>query len=136
MRHLRHRPLVAGLILTLGAGLASAQTWEYRSFKKGGMGGQYDKDRYVEGSLTLKEAGGRAAIQLVAGVMDACRRGELHAQVSRTDTEITIEPEITLAGCEKWRVVIRADGSGGRREVWRENRWVDTRWDHGLTLKQ
>ena len=46
------------------------------------------------------------------------------------------EPDVPMAGCERWRVVIRNDGSGGRREVWRGERWVDTKWDHGLTPKK
>jgi len=74
-----------------------------------------------------------ATLKTIAGAMDACRRAELPAQVTRTDAEITIEPEVPMAGCERWRVVIRTDGSGGRRELWRGERWVDTKWDHGLT---
>lgn len=124
--------LAAGMCLAGGAG---AQTWEYKSYKKNGLGGQYDKTRFVPGSVTLQEKDGHASLQLNAGAMDACRRGEMPASVTRTDTEITIEPEITMAGCEKWRLVIRTDGSGGRREVRNGDQWVDTRWDHGLTPK-
>lgn len=127
--------LLAGAAL-LAAGSAAAQTWEYKSYKKGGQGGQYNKDNYVMGSVTLAEKDGKASVQLNAGAMDACRRVELAAQVVRSDSEITIEPEVPMAGCERWRLVIRSDGSGGRREVWRGDQWVDTRWDHGLTPKK
>ena len=51
----------------------------------------------------------------------------------RVATKRPIEPEITMAGCEKFRVVIRNDGSGGHREVWHNDKWVKTKWDHGLT---
>lgn len=130
------RPARLALALALCSAAAGAQTWEYKSYKKGGQGGQYNKDHYVVGSVSLEEKDGKASVQLNAGVMDACRRAEMPAQVTRSDSEITIEPEITMAGCEKWRLVIRSDGSGGRREVWRGDKWVDTRWDHGLTPKK
>jgi predicted secreted protein len=112
-----------------------AQTWEYKSYKKS-LGGQYTKENFVVGSISLQEKDGKATFYTNAGVMDACRRAEVPAQVTRTDAEITIEPEISLAGCEKFRLVIRNDGSGGRREVWRNEKWVDTKWDHGLTPKK
>jgi hypothetical protein len=127
--------LLTGLSL-LAAGGAAAQTWEYKSYKKSGQGGQYNKDNYVMGSVTLAEKDGKATLTTIAGAMDACRRAELAAQVVRSDSEITIEPEVPMAGCERWRLVIRSDGSGGRREVWRVEQWVDTRWDHGLTPKK
>jgi hypothetical protein len=122
---------LAGLLL-LGAGTAAAQSWEYKSYKRS-LGGQYSKENFVTGSIKLEERDGKATVQINAGAMDACRRAELAAQVTRTDAEITIEPEVPMSGCEKWRVVIRTDGSGGRREVWRGDKWVDSKWDHGLT---
>ncbi len=115
---------------------AQAQTWEYKSYKKKGLGGQYEKDNFVVGTVKLEEKDGKATVQLNAGAMDACRRAEAPAQVTRTDAEITIEPEVSMAGCERWRLIIRTDGSGGRREVWRNDKWVDTKWDHGLTPKK
>lgn len=131
MKTLARRLLLAGVILPLAAA-TQAQTWEYKSYKRT-QGGQYSKDNFVVGTITLEEKDGKATLKTIAGAMDACRRAELPAQVTRTDAEITIEPEVPMAGCEKWRVVIRTDGSGGRREVWRGEKWVDTRWDHGLT---
>ncbi len=113
---------------------AQAQTWEYKSYKRS-LGGQYNKENFVVGTIKLEEKDGKATFFTNAGVMDACRRAEVPAQVTRTDAEITIEPEISLAGCEKFRLVIRTDGSGGRRELWRGDRWVDSKWDHGLTPK-
>lgn len=45
----------------------------------------------------------------------------------------TIAPQITLAGRERFRYVIHNDGSGGHRETWRNDKWVKSKWDHGLT---
>ncbi len=131
MKTFARRLLLAGVILPLAAA-AQAQSWEYKSYKRT-QGGQYSKDSFVVGTITLEERDGKATLKTIAGAMDACRRAELPAQVTRTDAEITIEPEVPMAGCERWRVVIRTDGSGGRRELWRGERWVDTKWDHGLT---
>ena len=121
--------LSAMVLAPLGA---QAQTWEYKSYKRS-LGGQYNKENFVVGTVKLEEKDGKATFFTNAGVMDACRRAEVPAQVTRTDAEITIEPEISLAGCEKFRLVIRTDGSGGRRELWRNEKWVDSKWDHGLT---
>ena len=124
------------MALTLAAVAVSAQTWEYKSYKKKGLGGNFDPNQFVIGTVTLEEKDGKATLAMNAGTMDACRRGEMPAAVTRTDAEITIEPEISLAGCEKWRLVIRNDGSGGHRETWHADHWVLDKWDHGLALKK
>lgn len=124
---------VFALGTALFAGPAAAQTWEYKSYKKGGLGGQYSKDNFVVGTISLEEKDGKSYFRTTAGAMDACRRAELPAQVTRSDETLTIEPEITMAGCERFRVVIRNDGSGGHREIWHNDKWVKSKWDHGLT---
>lgn len=131
-----HRALVVAGLLAALASAASAQTWEYKSYKKSGPSGQYDKDRFVLGTVTLEEKDGQATVHMVAGVTDACVRGDMPALVTRTDATTTIEPQIALAGCEKFRYVIRNDGSGGIREHQRGDRWVGDRFDHGLTPKR
>ncbi len=123
------------MLVMFAATAVSAQTWEYKSYKKT-MGGQYSKENFVVGTIGLEEKDGKATLRMVAGAVDACRRGEMPAQVTHTDAETIIEPEVALAGCERWRVVIRNDGSGGRREVWRGDAWKDTGWDHGLTPRK
>ena len=40
---------------SLASTAASAQSWEYKSYKKTGPGGQYEKDRYVTGTITVEE---------------------------------------------------------------------------------
>lgn len=130
-RHLlRPLALVAGLLLAATAG---AQSWEYKSYKKDATG-QYDKQNYVSGTVTVYEKDGKSYLRIVAGVMDACRRSDPVAIVTKTETTTVVEPQIELAGCEKFRYVIRNDGSGGHREVWRGDKWAKTSFDHGLTL--
>jgi hypothetical protein len=126
-------PLVAIAIAAFVATTAaSAQTWTYKSYKKGGMGGQYDKERFVMGTITLEEKDGQAYFSMNAGITDQCLRGRIPAVVTKSDATTVIEPQSGLAGCEKFRYVIRNDGSGGTREVMRGDGWKPTGFDHDL----
>ena len=123
--------LTIAAALSLGATAATAQSWTYKSYKKSGQGGQYDRNRFVEGTLTLEQKDGKYSMRMMAGATDACFSGNVPALVEKTDATTTIEPQL-IAGCEKQRYVIANDGSGGHRELWRGEKWVDTKWDHGL----
>jgi hypothetical protein len=114
---------------------AQAQTWNYKSYKKP-MGGQYNKDNFVVGTISVEEKDGKAYFRMTAGGTDACVRGAIPASVSKTESETTIEVLQPLAGCELFRYVIRNDGTGGVREVKRNENWVTSTWDHDLTLKR
>ena len=124
---------IAFLAATFAA-FAQAQTWEYRYYKLG-PGGQYEKDRFVAGTLSLMdEKDGKGTVRIVAGQGKGnnCTRGDLTAAVTKTDTTTTIEPQL-LTGCEEMRYVIRNDGSGGEREIRRSDKWVKDGYEHGLT---
>ena len=71
------------MALTLAAVAVSAQTWEYKSYKKKGLGGNFDPNQFVIGTVTLEEKDGKATLAMNAGTMDACRRGEMPAAVTR-----------------------------------------------------
>ncbi len=134
MNRIPHRTLLlaAGL---LAASLAHAQVWEYKSYKKT-QGGQYQKDVFTMGTISLEEKDGKAFFRMNAGSTDMCLKGDIPAAVTKTDETTIIEPQIALAGCEKFRYVIRNDGSGGHRENWRGDAWKNSGWDHGLTPKK
>lgn len=123
-------------IALLAAPLAQAQVWEYKSYKKGGAGGQYNKDNFTMGTISVEEKDGKAYFRMTAGAVDMCLRGDIPAVVTKTDETTIVEPQIALAGCEKFRYVIRNDGSGGHRENWRGDAWKNSGWDHGLTPKK
>ncbi|MBL8306564.1 MAG: hypothetical protein JNM33_07690 [Rubrivivax sp.] len=125
-------------LLLLAPALAAAQSWEYRSFKKDPVSGQYSRERYVASTITLEERDGKAWFRMTtAGRGDPCfSRGELPAEVMRTAETLTITVLPPLAGCEPFRYVIRNDGSGGVRQKQREGAWVDDGFDHGLTPKK
>jgi hypothetical protein len=125
-------------VIALGAlpcAPAQAQTWNYKSYKKP-MGGQYNKDNFVVGTISVEEKDGKAYFRMNAGGTDACVRGAIPANVTKTETDTTVEVLQPLAGCELFRYVIRNDGTGGVREFKRDDRWITSTWDHDLTLKR
>ena len=97
------------------------------------MGGQYGKDRFSVGNISLQEKGGQALFTMTAGTVDACLRGGIPATVTKSDETTVIELQTALAGCDKVRYVIRNDGSGGNREHLRGDKWVNDKFDHDLT---
>ena len=116
----------------LATATASAETWEYKSYRKG-PGGNYEKDRFVNGTISVKEKDGKAWFHLSAGNPGICYRGELPATVTRTDELTTIEVTQPIPGCEEFRYYIKNDGSGGYKETRTGDRWFKSRFDHGLT---
>lgn len=118
-------PLVAAAAASLAllAVAASAhaqganQSWEYKSYKKAGPGGQYDKDNFVTGTISVEHKGDQAWFRMTAGRVDVCYRGALPAAVMRTDELTTIEVTQPVHGCEEFRYTIRNDGSGGFKET-------------------
>jgi len=62
MKTFARRLLLAGVILPLAAA-AQAQSWEYKSYKRT-QGGQYSKDSFVVGTITLEEKDGRTLLVL------------------------------------------------------------------------
>jgi hypothetical protein len=125
--------VLAGLLALAAAAPAQAQTWEYRSYKRSGQGGQFDPTRYVTGTISVEEKDGRSWFRMIAGSVDVCYAGALPVKVAKTDATTTIEVEQPVAGCEEFRYVINNDGSGGIKETRRGDRWAKSRFDHGLT---
>lgn len=120
---------VAGL---LAAAAAAAQTWEYRSYKKNAAG-QYESDKFVPGTISVDEKDGQGTFRMIAGRVDVCYRGGLPAAVTRTAELTVIEVTQPVPGCEAFRYTIRNDGSGGFKETLVGERWVKSKFDHGLT---
>lgn len=134
-----HR-VTALTLLTLAAccGTALAQTkqsWDYKSYQKDRLSGQYSKDRFLVSTVSIEEKDGKASFRMVTpGRGDPCiSKSDLPAEVQRDaeTTTITVTPE--TAGCEPFRYVIRNDGSGGVRLHLRGEQWKADGFDHGLT---
>ncbi len=131
------RALPTALLLALWPALAAAQTqtWDYKSYPKDRVSGQYSKDRFITTTISLEEKDGKASFRMVtSGRGDPCiNRSELPAEVLRTAETLTITVRPPLSGCTPFRYVIRNDGSGGVRQHPRGDGWVDDGFDHGLT---
>ena len=128
-----NRSIALACLAALVATSAHAQTWEYKSYKKGGMGGSYDKDKFTLGTISLEEKDGKHFFRMIAGAVDVCYRGALPVNVTKTDETTTIEVIQAVSGCEEFRYIIRNDGSGGIKQIKRGERWVENKFDHGLT---
>jgi hypothetical protein len=126
------RAVLTGVAIACIGFAATAQTWEYKGYKKTRTG-SYNKEEFTPGTISLEEKDGKAFFRMTAGVVDSCLRGEIPVTVTRTQKTTTIELEQVLAGCEQIRYVIRNDGSGGQRETKRGDKWVKDGFDHGLT---
>lgn len=133
-----NRLLSTVALVTFAAALPAAaqtQVWDYKSYRKDPLSGQYDKARFLASTIRLDEKDGKATFRMITtGRGDPCiSRSDLPAEVERTpDTlVITVKPE--MSGCEPFRYRIRTDGSGGVRQHLRKEQWVDDGFDHGLT---
>jgi hypothetical protein len=117
---------------------AQTQAWDYKSYQKDRVSGQYSKERFLTSTITIVEKEGRATFRMItAGRGDPCiSQGDLPAEVERGSDLLTITVTPPLSGCEPFRYVIRTDGSGGDRLIRRNDRWVSDGLDHGLTPKK
>ena len=125
--------LLAAAVLTAAPAFAqNATSWEYKSYKKDGYG-QYSKDNFTVGKISIAEKEGQASFRMIAGRLDVCYNNELPAVVTRTADETLIEVTKVVPGCEEFRYTIKNDGSGGFKETKVGERWRKSRFDHGLT---
>ena len=133
------RLAVLAALATLGStALAEKQTWDYKSAMKDPVSGQYSKTDFRHSTVTVEEKDGKATFRMItAGRGDPCiSQSELPAEVQRDEQLTTVTVLPPLAGCEPFRYLIRNDGSGGVRQVRRNERWVNDGFDHGLTPRK
>lgn len=140
MKHLNLISWAAFALLGLAGttALAQKQTWDYKSAVKDPVSGQYSKTDFRHSTVTVEEKDGKATFRMItAGRGDPCiSQSELPAEVQRDEqiTTVTVLPPLT--GCEPFRYLIRNDGSGGVRQIRRNERWVNDGFDHGLTPRK
>lgn len=139
MKHLHIVSVAATAVLALvsTATLAQRQSWHYKSAVKDPVSGQYSKTDFRHATVSIEEKDGKAMFRMVApGRGDPCiNQSDLPAEVQRDDQITTITVLPPMVGCEPFRYLIRNDGSGGVRQIRRNERWVNDGFDHGLTPK-
>ena len=140
MNHRNLGRLAAFLFLASASAtvFAQKQSWDYKSYLKDPVSGQYSKDRFLTSTIQVEEKDGKATFRMiVAGKGDPCiSQSNLPAEVQREAETMTITVTPPLAGCEPFRYIIKNDGSGGVRQNRRGERWSDDGFDHGLTPKK
>lgn len=123
---------LTALLLLVQATAASAQTWNYQATKKGRGG-----EQVVDGTLTLSDAGDGKGSITIYGPGGACYGRPQPVLVTRDADVLTLEMTEALRGCDVSRFVLRNDGSGGYKEVKRDDgSWGRSKSEHGLTLKR
>jgi hypothetical protein len=114
---------------------AHSQRWEYQSYPDGENILQSPEKPAAPGYITLDESGGAPVFTMSAGRVTKCFSGTIPAKVERTAQTTIITVRRDLPGCFSARFVINNDGSGGRREVIRNGKWVWDGLEHGLRAK-
>lgn len=134
--------LVASLLVT-GPELGHAQeataigtprSWTYQTYDRNaanaaGYGGPGVSHIRLDGRE------GDYRITIVAPGLATCYAAPLKAAVEQTATTLVITAEPRIPGCEAVRFVIKADGTGGRRETRVGSRWRWDRLDRGLVAR-
>ena len=120
------------LAASAGVALAQATAWDYKSYRKS-KGGGYDKDNFVVAKIAVTEKDGQTWFRMMAPNQSVCYGNDLPATITRTPETTLIEVSRVIPGCEEFRYTIQNDGSGGMKETKTGERWVKSRFDHGLT---
>ena len=115
---------------------AHAESWHYQAYPDRTNILHAPEKPLAPGHIVLDESGDHPIFQMFAGTVTTCFSGPIDAKVKKTAEHIFITVRRDLRGCFPVRFVIRKDGTGGRREVMRNGRWVSDGLEHGLTIKQ
>lgn len=91
--------------------VASGQEWSYQTIG-------INREPLNVGTFRLSEPKpGQFVGRINAPNLDICFGSELNAKVDRTSEQTLIALEPSMTGCQRVRLVLNNDGSGGRREV-------------------
>jgi hypothetical protein len=114
--------------------ITHAQSWNYLSYPDGEDLRSLDKPQ-SPGYITLDESGATPIFQMFAGKVTKCFSVPLEAKVTKTQDTTMMVVRRDLKGCGSARFVIQNDGTGGRREILRDGKWVWDGLERGLTLR-
>lgn len=114
--------------------ISTPRSWTYQTYDRNaanaaGYGGPGTSHIRLDGSE------GDYRITIVAPGLATCYAAPLKATVERTATTLIITAEPRIPGCDAVRFVIKADGTGGRRETRVGTSWRWDRPDRGLAAR-
>ena len=110
-------------VAAVQAQAATTQSWDYLSYNR------------PSGYVTLEEKDGDYSFKFFVPKIDKCYSREMKAVVEKTESTILITLPPLMLGCEEIRFTIKADGSGGNKEVKRGEVWVKDSRVYGLTIR-
>jgi hypothetical protein len=124
--------LLLGAVAALGIGAsAAAQEWSYQSYLPGGS------TPSAPGYFKLTETSpGNFIGRLMFPGQDVCYRTDMPAKVAHEGglQLVTLEPR--LPGCPRIRLALKADGSGGERQLLQpDGTWAFDGMQRGLVRR-
>jgi hypothetical protein len=101
--------------------LAWGQEWSYQTIGA-------NRQPLNVGTFRLSEPNpGQYVGRIQAPDLDVCFRSELKAAVEKTSDQTLVVLEPLMSGCQRVRLVLNNDGSGGKREIYQsDGTW---KWD-------
>jgi len=124
------RLLTLALLAALGlAAHAETKSWNYQAYTASGS-------KANVGYFTVTEEDGNASFKMFASTLHNCLKANLKAHVERTDDTVIVTVSPRYHGCDEFRLVLKADGTGGKRQVRNGDEWVDDGLDRDLTIKK
>ncbi len=123
---------VCGLALAAcAAGCAtSTQSWNYRTYDF------VPTSPSETGYIVLTRSGDEYTLRMIAPGLSSCYVAPLRASVQVTEATTVVTPEPRHAHCERFRFVIRNDGTGGVRQDWNGTTWRTERRERLLTRRE
>lgn len=107
----------------------TVQSWNYQAYTASGS-------KANVGYFTVTEEDGNASFKMFASTLHNCLKANLKAHVERTDDTVIVTVSPRYHGCDEFRLVLKADGTGGKRQVRNGDEWVDDGLDRDLTIKK
>lgn len=128
--HLHVAVCVVALTACAASSTTSSQTWNYRTYDF------VPTSPSETGYIVLKRSGDEYTFQMIAPGLAPCYAASLRAAVDVTETNTIVTPEPRHSHCEKFRFVIKNDGTGGVRQNWNGTAWRTDRRERLLTRRE
>jgi hypothetical protein len=119
---------IVAVISILVTGHSQAQSWNYQSYRNG--------QPQAVGYVTLEERGGENYLTYRVGPTNECLKYEMKSLVERTESKVVITPVPPRPTCDEFRLIIKADGSGGTVEWKTGDKWVPDSYERMLTIRK
>lgn len=130
--------LLAGL--SVSSAFAADREWDYQISGTSPASGTQRPTSGKNKAELMQEKDGSYTFRIRGNTAPSCYMSAEPAQVEETDTTITVTPTPRFTNCERIRLVIRKDGSGGIQQALAGKKanqaWADEEMQtYGLTAR-